>query len=294
MTIKGASRVSGLSWDVVKEIEKLHLKRKYKAVSLKGLRLIGVDEIAIKKGRRYATIVIDLKSGRIVWVERGRNSESLGAFLIRLKRSRAKLEAISMDMCAAYSSSVVKHFPRVPIVYDHFHVIQQMNKKLDELRMQYVREVENKHRESVKGVRWLILMNSEKVEEQSKSRPTWKMLLNRALRLNKPLAKGYYLKEKLRLLWTLPNKEEGESFLKRWCKEAKSSGLVPLQEMVSLLEKHREGILSYFSHRISNGPVEGIIHKIKNLKRMAYGYRDWDFFTLKLYSLHESKLELIG
>lgn len=293
-TIKGAAGISRLGWDVVKDIEKRRLRREYQHIPLRGLRWLGIDEVAIRKGHHYATIVIDLISGHIVWVGEGRQAKDLGIFLKRLKRSGARIEAFSMDMCAAYRSAVTQHFPATPIVYDHFHVVQQMNAKLDELRMQYVRDAEKKYRESVKGVRWLVLMGKEKVESLAKKKPCSRMVLRRALRLNKPLATGYYLKEDLRLLWSLPSREEGEPFLRRWCKKARASGLRPLKDMAALIERHWDGIIAYFRFRISNGPVEGVVNKIKTLKRMAYGYRDWEFFTLKLYGLHESAVELVG
>lgn len=293
-TIKGAAAISGLGWDVIKDIEKRRLRREYNHIPLRGLRWLGIDEVAIRKGHHYATIVIDLTSGHIVWVGMGRQTKDIGIFLKRLKRSGARIEAFSMDMSTAYRSAVEQYFPATAIVYDHFHVVQQMNAKLDELRMQYVRDVEKKYRESVKGVRWLVLMGKEKAESLAKKRPRSGMVLRRALRLNKPLATGYYLKEELRLLWSLQNREEGESFLCRWCKKARASRLKPLQDMAALIERHWEGIVAYFTFRISNGPVEGVVNKIKTLKRMAYGYRDWEFFTLKLYGLHESAVELIG
>lgn len=293
-TIKGAASISGMGWDVVKDIEKRRLRKKYQHIPLRGLRLLGIDEVAVRKGHHYATIVIDLESGHIVWVGKGRDAKSLGEFLIRLKHSGAKIKAFSMDMSAAYYSAVKEFYPKTPIVYDHFHVIQQMNAKLDELRRQYVRDIQQKFRQSVKGVRWLVLMASEKIERLAEKKPSYKMRLERALRLNKPLATGYYLKEELRLLWSMPARKDGESFLRRWCKKARASKLKPLAEMAALLERHHDGILAYFSYKISNGPVEGVVNKIKTLKRAAYGYRDWEFFTLKLYGLHESTVELVG
>lgn len=293
-TIKGAAAMSGLCWDAVKDIEKRRLQKKYKHIPLRGLRLPGIDEVAVRKGHHYATIVIDLESGHIVWVGKGRNAKSLGEFLKKLKRSGARIEAFSMDMSAAYYSAVKEFYPNTPVVYDHFHVIQQMNTRLDELRRQYVRDLQQKFRQSVKGVRWLVLMSSEKVKQLAENKPSYKMRLARALRLNKPLATGYYLKEELRLLWSLPEREKAKTFLHKWCKKSRASKLKPLEEMANLLERHQNGILAYFDHRISNGPVEGVVNKIKTLKRAAYGYRDWEFFTLKLYGLHESKVELVG
>lgn len=293
-TIKGTAAISGLKWDVVKDIEKRRLRKQYQRIPLRGLRWVGIDEIAIRKGHHYATIVVDLESGHIVWVGAGRQAQDLSIFLKRLKRSGARIEAFSMDMCGAYRSAVQQYFPKTPIVFDHFHVVQQMNAKLDELRRQVAREAEKKCRESIKGVRWLVLMGKEKADRLAQKRPCSRMMLRRALRLNKPLATGYYLKEELRQFWSLPNRIEGEAFLQRWCNKARVSGLQPLKEMAGLIERHWEGIVAFFCYRISNGPVEGVVNKIKTLKRMAYGYRDWEFFTLKLYGLHESVVTLVG
>lgn len=293
-TIKGASMISGLSWDVVKDIEKRRLRQRYRHIPLRHLKLIGVDEISIRKGHRYATIVVDVISGHIIWVCQGRKAEDLGVFLRKLKRSGAKPRAVVMDMSAAYESAVKEYFPGVDIVNDHFHVIQQMNKKLDKLRMEYVRNLDKKYRYTVKGARWLVLMSKERLEKLSEEKPVYKERLELALEFNKPLATGYYLKEKLRLLWGLKNLSKAEKFLEDWCHEARASELGPLQEMASLLEKHAEGILAYFVHGITNGFQEGLNHKIKTLKRMSYGYRDWEFFTLKLYALHETAYTLIG
>lgn len=279
---------------MVKDIEKQRLRHEYRHIPLRHLRLIGVDEISIRKGYRYATIVTDLLSGRIVWVCQGRDAESFGRFLRKLRRSGAKLDAVSMDMSAAYRSAVADHFPDVHIVYDHFHIIQQMNKKLDELRMQYVRQLENQYRGTVKGVRWLVLMGSERLEKLAQTKPVYKRRLEIALAFNKPLATGYYLKEKLRLLWSLPDRHQAEQFLDEWCQQARATRLKPLHEMAALLEAHADGVLAYFTHRITNGFQEGINHKIKTLKRMAYGFRDWEFFTLKLYALHETRYQLLG
>lgn len=278
----------------MKEIEKRNLRQRYRHISLKHLRFIGVDEIAIRKRHQYATIVVDLISGKIMWVAMGRNVESLKGFLRCLKRSRAKLEAVSMDMSPPYHKAVTDCFPRVSIVYDHFHIMQLMNRKLDELRMQHVRKVKSHFRGTVKGVRWLILMSAERLNQWAQEKPVYKKRLEIALHYNKPLATGYYLKEKLRLLWSLPTPQEGEAFLKDWCEEAKASRLEPLQEMAKILQRHREEILAYFKYPISNGLVEGIVHKIKTLKRMAYGYRDWEYFKLKLYALHEPRYKLSG
>ena len=105
--------------------------------------------------------------------------------------------------------------------------------------------------------------------------------------MNKPLATAYYLKEELRLLWQQTSKEKAESFLKEWFKRADESGVKHLKQMARTIKTYQWGILNWYDHPISNGLVEGINNKIKVLKRIAYGYRDMEYFQLRLFSLHD-------
>ncbi len=143
---------------------------------------------------------------------------------------------------------------------------------------------------TLKGLRWLLLMNPENLDaERDEPRR-----LQEALQLNAPLAAAYYLKEDLRQLWNQRNKPAAERFLNGWIRRARSAGIAVLHDFARTLERFRHGILAWYDYPITTGPLEGTNHKIKNLKRMAYGYRDQEFFRLKLFALHESKYALIG
>jgi len=293
-TIKGAADFAGVSWDVAKDIEKRRLKGRYGKLVLKGVRYIAVDEIAVRRGHRYMTIVADLESGRILYVADGKGAKALLPFLNRVRRCRSRLRAISMDLSAAYALAVRTALPKVPIVFDRFHVVKLMNERLEELRRAHVRDTEQARRKLVKGVRFLVLMNPDTLDRHEEKRPGSKERLREALAVNEPLSKGYYLKEKLRLLWDEPTLERGEALLGEWCEEADASGVRELKRMAKTLASHRSGLLAYFNHRISSGLLEGINNKIKTLKRSAYGYRDDEFFKLKILALHEAKYKLVG
>ncbi len=112
--------------------------------------------------------------------------------------------------------------------------------------------------------------------------------------MNESLATAYYLKEDLNQLWQQPNKATAEKFLQDWCKLAQASGIKVLQTMAKTLLGHRTGILNWYDFPISSGPLEGINNKIGALQRMAYGYRNYDYFIDKLYALHVAKFALIG
>lgn len=232
--------------------------------------------------------MINLVSGRIVWVGEGRGQGSLKPFWKLLRRSKAKIRAVCCDLSAGYWGSVIEHLPKATVVFERFHLMKLMNEKLDELRRELWREAEGLMKKAIKGTRYLLLMNQEKLsEEQLPS-------LEEALRANEPLWKGHLMKEYLRLLWEQPSQKEMKKMLEKWCVLAMCSGVKQLKKMANTLLKHAFGILSWWKHRISNGRMEGINNKIKAMLRQHYGLRDEEFFKLKLYGLHESKFTLTG
>lgn len=291
MTMKDVARHLGISWHTVKEIQKAHLRRHFSQPSLKGLKWIAVDEISIGHGHRYLTVVLDLASGAVVFVGEGKGANALEPFWRRLKFSRARIEAVAMDMSQAYISAVRSNLPHATIVFDHFHVIKLMNEKLTELRRDLYREATDLLQKDVlKGSRWLLLKNPENLRDDQNER----IRLEEALSLNKPLATAYYMKEDLRLLWSLPDKATAEAHLQDWIVRAESSGIRILKDVAKTLSTHKPGILAYYDHRISTGPLEGTNNKIKTLQRQAYGFRDQAFFMLRIYALHTTRYELVG
>ena len=102
------------------------------------------------------------------------------------------------------------------------------------------------------------------------------------------------MKEQLRLLWDRPNRKRATEFLDQWCFDALAAGSKPLIKVGLMLLKHKTGILNYFEHRITSSSVEGTVNKIKTLKRQAYGFRDMEYFKLRLYHLHRQGYSLTG
>lgn len=288
MTLSEVAAVSHLGWDTVKEIVKSDLGRRYRHIPLRHVRYLAVDEFHVGRKGRFMTVVIDLESGQILWVAKGRGSDALRKFFRRLRLSRAKVRAVACDMSAAYWSAVLKYLPGVDVVFDHFHIIKMANEKIDELRRALQREAETLKRRFIKGTRYLLLMGQENVPPEKRA------ALEAALSFNEPLSMAYYLKEELRLLWSQPTQAAMKKYLKAWCSQAAESGIAQMISLANTLTLHATGILNYFKHRISTGKLEGINNKIKTLKRKAYGFRDETFFILKLYSLHESKLHFTG
>ena len=291
MTIQDVADHLSVGWDLVKEIQKDHLKKHFAKPKLRRVRQIAIDEICIGKGHRYLTIVLDLESGAVVHLGQGKGADALKPFWKRLKASRAKIEAVALDMSPAYISAVIKNLPGVPLVFDRFHIMKLFNEKLSNLRRELYREAaDGLEKDVLKGIRWLLLKNFENLDDAKNERER----LDKALELNHSLATAYYLKELLRWFWQQRTKAAAAVWLDEWCGLARASGIRVLQTFANTLQGHRSGLLNWWDHPISTGPLEGTNNKIKTMQRQAYGYRDREFFELKIFAIHQARYELVG
>ena len=158
MTIQDVALHLGVSWDTIKEIQKSYLQRHYGKPKLHKLKQIAIDEIAIAKGHRYLTVVLDLESGAVVFVGDGKGGDALKPFWKRLRRCKAKIVAVAMDMSPAYHDAVSSCLPEATIVYDRFHVMKLFNEKPSDLRRALHREATDVLQKKVlKGTRWPLL-----------------------------------------------------------------------------------------------------------------------------------------
>jgi transposase len=293
MTIKDVAKHLKASWDLVKDIQKRYLQKRFARPQIKYLRKIAIDEISIGRGHRYLTVVLDLYSGAVVFIGDGKGADALDPFWKRLKRCRAKIQAVAIDMSPAYIGAVLENLPKAAIVYDRFHVMKMYNDKLSDLRRQLQREAEDPLQlEVLKGTRWLLLKNKDKLDLDPSKRE--KEHLEKALELNAPLAKAYYMKDELREFYNKESKKDAEIYLDQWITTAQDSKISMLVSMAKSLAAHRYGLLNWYDYPISTGPLEGTNNKIKTLQRQAYGFRDKEFFKLKIFALHESRYALVG
>lgn len=290
MTIKDAADHVGVSWDTVKEIQKEWLLRKFKHVRLKDLKFIGIDEVSVGKGHNYLTTVIDLESGAVMYVGDGKGADALASFWKRLKAAKARVEAVSMDMSKAFISAVSTNLPKAVIVFDKFHVMKLMNEALDKVRRRVQADSDDAAKARLKGLRWLLLKNRGNLDKEKGEDAS----LDAALESQAELALAYLMKEALRLFWREPSKKDARRFIDAWIGSAESSGTRELERMAKTLKSHIDGLLSWWDFPISNGPVEGTNNKIQTMKRMAYGYRDMEFYKLKIMAIHDTRYELVG
>ena len=291
MTIKDVAKHLQVSWNTIKEIQVKNLQRKFGKPNLRKLKQIAIDEIAVGKGHHYLTVVLNLLTGAVVFVGDGKGVEALEIFWRKLRRCRARIKAVATDMSKAYIRAVRENIPNAVHVFDRFHVVKLFNDKLSAFRRQLYHLASSDHdRRILKGTRWLLLKNPENLDE---ARNELDRLMD-ALRLNQPLAIVYYLKEDLRQIWMQPNKRTARRVLRDWLARARASGIRMLEQFADTLEEHQEGVLNYYTYKISTGPLEGTNTKIQLMKRQAYGFRDQAFFKLKILGIHETRHALVG
>lgn len=279
-TIKHVANLLDVSWGLIKNIHKSYLKEKYKGVDFEALRYIGVDEFSIRKGHEYMTIFINLETREIIHAVEGKSMASVSPFILELKEKAKQLKAIAMDMNAGYASVVKLYLPKVDIVFDRFHVVALLNATIDEIRRDQQAKCNAVGLKAIKGMRFLLLSNYEKLN------PKKQKTLECLLEVNKPIATAHAMKEQIRLFWMKSTVQEGCKFLGCWILDALETGIQELTKTARTFIRYWEGLTNYFKHKITNGKTEGINNKIKTMKRQAYGFRDMEYFKLRLYNSH--------
>lgn len=292
MCISAIAEFFGIDWKTVKDCEKRHLQKKFKYIPLKNVEVIGIDELYVKtQGReKYITIVRDLETGAVLYVGDGKGADSLQAFNLKLKHSKAKITTVAMDMSKAYVSWVKNTLPEALIVFDHFHVIKLMNEKLDKVRRRVAGEIDEEQRKLLKKQRYLFLRNVENLE------PDAKQLLDNLRNVFKELGDVSMMKEGLRSVYQISrNCSQAEAAFKNWCAIARQTQIKELEDMAKTIENNLQGIISFWkTNKLSNAGMEGFNNKVRWLIRQAYGFQDKDYFILKIFNLPNTKTEAVS
>jgi transposase len=281
LAIKHVAEYLGLSWDQTKAIDKSMLQQQLGEPDLSGVRVIAMDEFAIQKGHRYATVIIEAYTKRVLWVCRGRKREDIRPFFETLGEDGcARLAAAAMDMNAAYEQEVKAHCPQAAIVYDLFHVVAKYGREvIDRVRVDEANRVRDDKpaREVIKGSRWLLLRNKRNIKK-----PRDRVRLTELLKANRRLMTVYVLKDDLKHLWDYTYTGAARRFWDQWYRRAIRSRIEPLKRFARKLKGYLDGILAHCRWPLNTSVLEGINNKIKVIKRMAYGFRDDEYFFLKI------------
>ncbi len=280
MTIMDASELMQVNWKRAHTIDKKTLKRLKLEHGLPPLSVIGVDEISFEKHHKYFTIIYDLSTAEgVLYVNAGRSEESLTEFFSQLsEQKRQSIRAVCMDMWDPYIKSVAKSIPHAVIIFDRFHIKKHLNGCLDQLRRTIAKEqgLSKQERKALKRKRWVLLKNKQNHTIKDK------LALEELKRINSPLYEAYLIKEQFEHFYLCETEKEGEEFIHNWFKQIPKAINVFFRPFYNMLRSYLYGVTAFFRYRYTNSVAEGLNNKIKVLKRMAYGYRDQEYFKLKI------------
>ena len=281
LPIAAVAHMAQLSWATVAKVDgrAIALGLGDRALDLTKLRWIGVDEVSWTGGRRYFTIVTDLESGRVVWIGDGKGKKGLLPFLRALgAKGRRKLRGVVSDL--GYQSIIARRLRHAVHVLDRFHIVQWVNEALTHLRRRlFSGAPRDELGRTLKVKQWLLLSARENLEHKHK------LLLNELMELNQPLFQGYLLKEQLRGILRYPWRYFGvlRDRLHDWIVAALGSGLKEFKPVALRLANHLDAVIAGHQHDVPLGLVEAINGKIAALRHQARGYRDPEYFKLKIF-----------
>ncbi|MBA6129948.1 ISL3 family transposase [Pseudomonas juntendi] len=286
LPISHVSQLTGLHWHTLKTLDKRRLQAEVGNFDSTGVRRLVMDEFALHKGHRYATVIMDAERTRVLWVGHGNSREAVRPFFELLGKHCQQIEAVAMDMNTAFDLEVKKHCPQAEVVYDLFHVVARYGRDvIDRIRVDQanlLRE-DKPARKAVKQSRWLLLRNRNNLKDGQA------VQLQELLAANQPLATVYVLKDALKDVWFAPSVREGWRRWRTWLRHARDSGLAPLQRFARNLRKYARGILASANFHMHTSVLEGVNNRIKVIKRMAYGFRDSEYFFLKIKAAFPGK-----
>lgn len=279
-TIRDVAEELHLDWKTVKALEMQYLREQVRRVGAPGPKLIGLDEVSIRKGHDYRIVVSDLGRKRPIWFGgQDRSEASLGLFFTGLGPKKSKrIRLAVMDMWKPFRNSTQKHAPQAAILFDKFHVMRHLNEALDTVRKSEYARLSGKDRQFIKGQKYTLL--SRKKNLSTEGRKTLKILL----KANKRLNTAYLLKESFSQLWEYQQEGWARKFFENWRASLKWQRLRPYEEFAEMIESHWSGIVAFIQleDKVSLGFVEGLNNKIRVIQRRAYGLRDEEYLRLKV------------
>jgi transposase len=220
---------------------------------------------------------MDYLTGRVLWMGPGRSQETLDQFFRAIPTHvRQRIEAVAMDMYRAYINAVSDWCPQAKIVFDLFHIIKEYNNVIDRIRNQEYRKATAEGKAVLKGSKFILWKNTDNLNL------TEHIHLTAVLELNKNLSTAYVLKDHLRLIYESRDRLEVWQRLNQWCELADASGIRLIKAFTRRLRRHAYGIINHADYPIDTGRLEGSNNKMKVIKRKAYGFRDLEYYILKV------------
>ncbi len=279
-TIKDVAKELALDWQTVKVLEQQYMEAQLKRAGTPAPQVIGVDELAIRKGHSYRIVVSDLVRGRPIWFGgEDRSEASMSQFYDWLgQRKSSRIRLAVMDMWKPFRLATNAYAPQAAILFDKFHVMRHLGEALDQVRKSEYARLQGRGRRYIKGQKYTLLSRKENLTLAGKK------ALQKLLAANKRLNTAYVLKESFGQLWSYEREGWARRFFENWRSSLKWQRLKPYEKFAQMIDRHWDGIAAYCrpENKVSLGFVEGLNNKIRVIQRRAYGLRDEDYLRLKI------------
>ena len=279
MTQKAAAELLHVPASTLSEQLHRSIERQREGHRVRGLRVLGIDEVSYHKRHKYATLVYDLERSVVVWVGKGRARATIDQFFDTALSSwqKSQIHTACCDMSEAYMGAITAHCPHAALVLDRFHVVKALNEAVDHVRKEQWREASAADRKALKGLRWLLYRHSS--TRSRRDTQTLKALEKH----NRRIYRAWRLKDEFEQLWEFNAPWAAERFFKRWTTSALRSRLEPLRRFVATARRHQAGILAFVATGVTNAVAEGLNRIIKIVKNRASGFRHLNAFADMIY-----------
>lgn len=279
-TVQDVAKELHLNWHTVKELDKQYMRAQLERFGTPAPKVIGIDEISIRKGHTYRIVVSDLIRGRPIWFGGVDRSEaSMQQFYDWLGEKKARgIRLAVMDMWKPFRNVTQERAPQAAILFDKFHVMKHLNDALDKVRKSEYARLHGDARRYIKGQKYVLLSHRENLSLDG--RKSLKALLAANRRLNT----AYLLKESFGQLWDYEREGWARRFFENWKASLKWQRIKPYEKFAAMIERHWDGIAAHCKpeNKVSLGFVEGLNNKIRVIQRRAYGLRDEEYLRLKI------------
>lgn len=291
-TIEDVSRKEGLPYDTVLGLLERRIAAQVNWEEFSELPVIGIDEIARRKGHRDFLTLITTRTAtgetRLLAVLPDRKKETVKAFLDSIPSSlRRTIRTVCVDMWDGFVSAVRESLGSDPqcaveIVIDRFHVAEEYHEAADDLRKAEMKrlkqELPRAEYQELRHTMWLFRRRWQSLNEEEKAR------LERLFQYSPILRQAHQLREQLTEIFdTAPSPEEAAIRLEEWIQAVLQSGLTCFQKFIATLRRWWNEILNYFHQRWTSAFVEGLNNRVKVLKRRCYGLLNVVHFSQRLY-----------
>ena len=317
-TNKEVAEITGLGKNTVKDIDKQRLQELY---TIDGTRLIkpekpakflGIDEFKLHNGYKYATHIIDMETGHILWIAPGKKKRVVYDFIEHVGLDwMDNVEAIACDMNSDFQEAFEEKCPHIQPVFDYFHIVKNFNDKVvsevrkDEQR-RLIAEGDIEAAKALKKTRYILMSSRDTLQKKDNDAVNQKVVskgsslfgtddyirkggleskYDALLEQNKLLFTLDLIKEKLSLAYTRKEESLMAEDIIDIMDMCLATGNSHLKWFHRLLDNHFEGVIAHATYDISSAKIEGINNKIKTLRRQGYGYPDDEYFFLKLFDM---------